>query len=95
MKTQKIRQSTLLHEHLYFLFRKRCRCENRLPTQKILEVLRMSYKMPKSMNYKVLEEMEKMGFLKKINHQASIILSNKRNDKIYNKMKKYSNNFPW
>lgn len=93
-KKRKI-NSTLLHEHLYTLFRKRCKCEYKLPTQKILEVLRATYKMPRSMNYDILEEMEEMGFIKKVNHQVSIIISNEKNNKTLKKIKSYSNKFPW
>jgi hypothetical protein len=94
-KPKKIITSTLLHEYLYYLFRKRCKCEYRLSTQKVLEILRTAYKMPRSMNYEILKEMEQMGLIQKSNHVVMLILVNKDNNKILKKLTKYNNEFPW
>ena len=86
--------------YLYVYFKlketlkKRCTISY-LQTSEVLEVLKMTLKIPRRMKYLVLGEMETYGLLKRINHQKYYISDKKEHIKMLNKIQECLDDYPF
>ena len=78
--------------YLYVYFKltenlKKRRSYSFMQTSEVLEVLKMTLKIPRKMKYLALAEMESYGVLKRINHQKYWISDKKEHIKMLSKVK--------
>ena len=66
-----------------------------MQTSEVLEILKLTLKLPRKMKYVVLAEMESYGLLRRINHQKYYISDKKEQLKYLDKIKTYLDEYPF
>ena len=84
--------------YVYYKLRENLKKRNAysfMQTSEVLEVLKMTLKIPRKMKYLVLAEMETYGILKRINHQKYYISDKKEHVKLLSKVEQCLDDYPF
>ena len=72
-QTKQIKKNdSILHDFLYGHIRDKCKSSH-IPVSQLLYLIKNVVRVPKSMDYVILKELEARGFIKRINHQSYFI----------------------
>ena len=88
-------RDSVIHDFIYCHIRNKCK-EGYINHSDLLYLIKNVLRVPKSMDYLILKELESRGFIKKRNHQSYYICKgNKTCDISIKKIKKYKDFAFW
>lgn len=81
-KSKKTKDITWLHLYLYSRIKERAKIDNLIRPSIIIEEFKKILRIPNTLHYPILNQMEEEGLIKRINHQKYELTDEEKNSKI-------------